>query len=340
MQIIDEMFTELKNAPEPMRPSKLWDELNVTNISQLEDKGIENLRNTVACNYFTFMGDGKQFRFLKAHLSKVTYLMNKLRAHLAIRSPSLKSEWKNMTLIKEYMFTHTYYTNMLFDYVKRVDSAGLLNSVEESEFGKPPPVYRGKKLITADLANSILEYYAMAPALDAGPLKTVMELGAGYGRNASVFLQKHPGIQYVIVDIPPALYVSQTYLQNRFSDKKIFTFRPFRSFEEIKEEWQQSSICFLLPHQVQLLPQKSVDLFLNISSLQEMRMDQITYYFAEIDRLVRGHFYTKQWKVSYIPQEDVTIRQEDYPVLPTWRPIYSRPCAVQTPFFEALYQIG
>ena len=70
-----------------------------------------------------------------------------------------------------------------------------------------------------------------------------------------------------------------------------------------------------------------------------MRIDQITYYFAEIDRLVRGHFYTKQWKVSYIPQEEVTIRQEDYPVLPHWRSIYSRPCAVQTPFFEALYQI-
>lgn len=340
MQVIDEMFRELKNAPEPMHPSKMWEELNVQNISQLEEHGIENLRNTLACNYFTFMADVKQIGFLKSHLSKGTYLMNKLRAHLAIRSPSLKSEWKNMPLMSECMFTHTYYTHMLFDYVKSVDTDGLLNSLEESEFGKPPPVYRNKKLITADLANSILEYYAMAPAFAAGHLKTVMELGAGYGRNASVFLQKHPRIQYIIVDIPPALYVSQTYLQNRFADKKIFSFRPFKSFEDVKEEWLQSSICFLLPHQIQLLPQKSVDLFLNISSLQEMRMDQITYYFAEIDRLVSGHFYTKQWKGSYIPQENVTIRQEDYPVLPDWCPLYSRSCAVQTPFFEALYQIG
>ncbi|MFC2049205.1 putative sugar O-methyltransferase, partial [Chlamydiota bacterium] len=209
----------------------------------------------------------------------------------------------------------------------------------ESEFGNPPPIYRGKRLISADLANSILEYYAMAPALEAGPVKTVMELGAGYGRNASVFLQKHPDIRYIIVDIPPALYVSQTYLSNRFPNKKVFSFRPFRTFEEVRDEWEGSSICFLLPHQAKLLPEKSVDLFLNISSLQEMRIDQIAYYFAEIDRLVRGHFYTKQWKVSYIPQEDVTIRQEDYPVYPNWRSIYARPCAVQTPFFEALYQI-
>jgi putative sugar O-methyltransferase len=334
------MFIELKNAPELMQPSKLWDELNQTNIVQLEERGLENLRNTVACNYFTFMGDRKQFSFLKNHLSKMTYLMNKFRAHLAIHSPQLKHAWNEMTLIKEFMFTHTYYTHMLFDYVKSIDTQGLLRSVKESSFGNPPPVYRGKKLITADLANSILEYYSMTPALNDGTIDTIMELGAGYGRNASIFLQKHPNTRYIIVDIPPALYVSQSYLSHRFPDKKVFSFRSFHSFEEVQEEWEQSSICFLLPHQAKLVPKKSIDLFLNISSFQEMRLDQITYYFAEIDRLVRGYFYLKQWQVSHIPQENVTIRQSDYPVFPKWRTIYSRPCAVQTSFFEALYKIA
>lgn len=336
-KIIDEMFVELQNAPTPMRPSKLWDELNATNIAQLEQHGIENLRNTVACNYFTFMGDRVQFRFLKAHLSKTTYLMNKLRALLALKSPSINRALKNLPLPKEFMRIHTYYTHMLFDYVKSKDTKNLLNHLQESYFGNPPPVYRRGKLITADLANSILEYYAMAPAIDSSDLKSVMELGAGYGRNAAVFLQLHSSMQYIIVDIPPALYVAQEYLSKRFPERKVFTFRPFQSFEEIREEWEQSTCCFLLPHQMKLLPQKSVDLFLNISSLHEMRLDQITYYFAEIDRLVRGYFYFKQWKKSHLPQDGVTICQDDYPIFSHWKKIYSRTCEVQTAFFEGLY---
>ena len=53
-----------------------------------------------------------------------------------------------------------------------------------------------------------------------------------------------------------------------------------------------------MPHQFAALPAKMFDFTLNISSFGEMIKDQI-YYFGEVDRVTRGHFYMKQWIQLY-----------------------------------------
>ena len=70
-----------------------------------------------------------------------------------------------------------------------------------------------------------------------------------------------------------------------------------------------------------------------------MRMDQIDYYFDEIDRLARKYFYTKQWKNTTIPYENVTIAESDYPVREDWQLLNRQQCKVQHSFFEALYRL-
>ncbi len=107
----------------------------------------------------------------------------------------------------------------------------------------------------------------------------------------------------------------------------------------MQEEFENADILFLTPNQLELLPDKSVDLFINISSLHEMRMDQIRYYFGEIERLTRKYFYFKQWKETTVPFENETIREADYPVGENWQLVYRQQCAVQHKFFEALYAL-
>ena len=80
-------------------------------------------------------------------------------------------------------------------------------------------------------------------------------------------------------------------------------------------------------------------MFLNISSLHEMRMDQIRFYFNEIERLTRRYFYFKQWQETTVPFENETIRESDYPVRDNWRLVNRQQCAVQHKFFEALYEM-
>ena len=94
---------------------------------------------------------------------------------------------------------------------------------------------------------------------------------------------------------------------------------------------------FTLGQESELTVRHYVDLFVNISSLHEMRIEQIHHYLAEIRRLVKpdGHFYLKAWKVSNNPIENIVIREEDYP-LDGWVEIFRRTTAVQTRFFETL----
>ena len=167
-----------------------------------------------------------------------------------------------------------------------------------------------------------------------------MELGSGYGRTAYVHLTLRPDCRYVLVDIPPALYVCEKYLSDVFKDRNIFLFRPFENYEDIEEEYEQADIVFLMPNQLELLPEKSVDLFVNISCLHEMRMDQIEYYFTLIEKLTRKYFYSKQWWETKVPYENVIIRQADYPVNEHWRHIYTRTCKVQGLMFESLYDLS
>lgn len=121
---------------------------------------------------------------------------------------------------------------------------------------------------------------------------TILEIGAGYGRIPYVLLAEGEIKKFIIVDIPPALYVSQLYLTNIFPGKKIFRFRPFENFTEIQKEFEEADLVFLAPDQFELLPSKSVDITIGINCFQEMVDEQIISYFNLIDR-TSSYLYLK-----------------------------------------------
>ena len=328
-----EMFDEFENFRPEILPSKYWVELNKKNLQQLADSRYENFKRTLARNYFTWIVNplNKQIRFLMAESGILRSLSIFVRALFAPRHEYLK---------KRHTIYYNTLTNLLWDYVEKRDSDSLLEKLIEPSTGNPPEIYRDGKLISQDLANSILEYKAILhPDLDRRDVRTILELGPGYGRTAYVFLALQPGCRYILVDIPPALYVAQRYLTAIFPERRVFQFRPIDDFEQVRQEFEDSSIVFLTPNQLDLLPDHSIDLFLNISSLHEMRMDQIRFYFNEIERLTRRYFYFKQWQETTVPFENETIRESDYPVRDNWQLINRQQCEVQHKFFEALYEL-
>lgn len=231
-----------------------------------------------------------------------------------------------------------YITYLLWAYVSSVDSAQILDQLEEPLDGNPSRIFLGEKLISQDLANSALEYIsATAAGFDRARVHTIIELGAGYGRTAYVFLKLMPGVRYIIADIPPALCVAQEYLTSQFPAMKTFWFRDFKNYADVAAEFEAAQLAFLLPSQLELLPDKCADMFVNISSLHEMNPDQINYYFSVLKRLIAHYFYLKAWKVSKLP-DNVTILEKDYPFPAEWKRLYWRECRVQTDF-EALFSI-
>lgn len=137
-----------------------------------------------------------------------------------------------------------------------------------------------------------------------------------------------------------SLWTAQNYLSQVLSDRRILKFRHFEKFHEIRDQFENSDIVFITPNQLELLPNKVSDLFLNISSLHEMRIDTLEYYFAQIDRVTKGYFYFKQWKTSVIPFENIVVGEQEYPVPQDWKRLYHRDCIFPSTFFEAMYLVG
>lgn len=331
---LQEMFAVLSTARKEVLPSKYWEELNKKNLEQLQTRGYENFKRTLALNYFTFLLkiNDEQIKYLIRNLPK-SFLVKSIIRTLFSKSHKYFS-WKKSVIYN----LHAY---LLWEFVYRNDEKGILNELHEPVEGNPPKVYLNKKLISQDLSNSVLEYQAIEESgINTNNIETIMELGGGYGRTAFVFLSLMPRTRYIMVDIPPALYIAQRYLSSQFPQKRIFRFRAFSDYSVVRDEMVNSEIVFLLPNQLDCLPDKIADLFINISSLHEMRLDQIEYYFSLIDRLTARYFYFKQWKESIIPFENVKITENDYPIRNDWAKIFWRECKVQTRFFEALYRVG
>jgi putative sugar O-methyltransferase len=326
--VLREMADEMDVSPEVVRPSKYWIELNRKHLEDTASAGIGNFKRTLAKDYFMWtrvLPWDSQIRFLMKQLP----LAATLRAALGTFAPI---KHRHIPLLEG--FALNFLTRLLWQYVERQAPVEIA-ALAEPTVGAPPDIRIGGRMISQDLANSILEFKSIEePARSAS---TICELGGGYGRNAFVISSLVPTAKYLMVDIPPALGVAQAYLGEVFPAKRHFHFRPFDNFASIQAEFEAADFAFLLPHQLEQLPAGSVDLFINISSLHEMRPDQINHYLEEIYRLVRpgGNFYLKAWKVSKIPFEEIIVREEDYP-LDRWQTVYNRTPKVQSRFFETL----
>ncbi|MCK6481575.1 MAG: putative sugar O-methyltransferase, partial [Planctomycetes bacterium] len=338
------MLARMEAAPAVVRPSAYWTFLNGLNLDQLAESGFAEFKRTINQNYFNFLPAGPgsdQFRAaLRLWLARPTGPV--LRARVQDPGYFEDHTWRdNPFRSLRRRAGYAAFVAMLWEVAARRDSRGLLARLEEPDLGHPLCVLHRGRRITQDLCNSVLEVTAMLDGLPGGAVggNGVLELGAGYGRVAWVFLEAFPDLRYFVVDIPPALAVAQEYLTRLFPRRPAFRFRPFRRFEDVRSEMEDARIGFLTPDQLDLVPPWGAGLFVNISSLHEMRPDQIAHYVGKVGEHTAGFFYTKQWERSVNAYDRVVIRREDYPIPAHWETVFLRPHPVQTLFFEALYRV-
>ncbi|MDO8660124.1 MAG: putative sugar O-methyltransferase [Candidatus Parcubacteria bacterium] len=336
-QTLKEMLEEMKSIPSIYRPSDFWIELSKLHLTQLSYAGFENFKRSVTAHYFNW----KILMIIRHQLSPIfSELMKKNFA------PIFKSRFINPLSKGLYTISfnrisaiiYSSYVAFLKDYVSHRDKLKLLDRLKEPLIGNPFLVKYKNQHISQDLCNSIYEFYSISNDIDSKIPMNIAELGAGYGRLAHVFLETLPKSSYCIIDIPPALFISQEYLSKLFPKEKIFYFRPFSSFEKVRKEFESARIRFLMPHQIEYLPDKYFNLMISISTLHEMTREQIKNYILQINRMTAGYFYNKQWRKSYA-KDNSHIKEKEYPIPKNWITIYQNRHSIQRLFFEALYKI-
>lgn len=340
-----EMWEEMAQAPQIVQPSRFWEALNERNLDQLDAAGFARFKRTVNQNYFGWiphaMNDDQLHQLIKAWLRHPQPIVARARLR-DVSTLEAGADRVNPFERAGARRIHTLFLAMFWEYVRRHDRHDILLRLEEPALGDPiVATYRGRR-ISQDLCNSVLELYSATVGLPGGAPGAggVLELGGGYGRVAWVFLEQFPASRYILCDIPPALGIAQQYLTTLFPERRTFRFRHFDAYDEIADELAEAQIAFLTPNQLELISPLGVDLFVNISSLHEMRPEQIAHYLGEVDRHTSGCFYTKQWLRWENPDDGVEIKREDYPIPANWTTLYSRPHPIQTAFFDALYRVG
>ena len=350
------LLEEMKTAPEIYRPSPFWEELTAVGLKQLEVGGFENFKRSVNMTYFNWSILGiLQHQFLPMFWS---WCLRPQWSVLGARFDGYRSALPAARVyrsVSDYRlrlpdvasfnpvaaFLYKVYVAMLWEYVNRHDALTLISSLDEPSLGNPFLVEYKGRATSQDLCNSVHEFYSAAEGTaPANQSWNVAELGAGYGRLAYVFRHAAASCTYTVIDIPPALNVAQEYLTTIFPDAPAFRFRPFKRYEDVQGEFEAARIRFLAAHQIALLPPKQFDLFVNISSLHEMTYPQVTNYMEQIDRLCRGRFYTKQWRIARTAVNGPVISEWEYPIPASWTCIYHRRHPIQRMFFHALYDVG
>jgi putative sugar O-methyltransferase len=333
------MLTELQRD-ERFLPSEFWVDLNRKNVAMLEEDGIVNFKRTVSQNYYNWMVEFKSPMFRRAfkdwikHLTfwpLLTIIEHNIRLRFYTRPDTVK-----LTFAKSQIYK--FFVSFVWEIMIRNDKAGFRKLVKESLVGNPIKIWRGRSLISQDLANSILEANEIADLLkEVRARPRIAEIGAGYGRLAYVLSSSKSGA-YFIFDIPPALYVSQWYLTNILPEKRFFKFQSFETFSEIEDELNQCDVAFFTANQLQKFPDSYFDIVLSISTLPEMRPEQVELYLECFQRLARTHIYLKQWKSWKNPVDGTDIKVEDYLLSSEWTLIKDQTDLIVPEFFSRVWR--
>lgn len=122
--------------------------------------------------------------------------------------------------------------------------------------------------------------------VDYSKVRSLLEIGGGFGSNVHLHLTLYPGIRKVFyVDIPPVIYIATEYLRYFFG-AAVRDFSTTMDVDKITFSGDDSlEIVCLCPWQIERL-MSSVDLFWNASSMSEMPPDIVSNYARHVARLL------------------------------------------------------
>jgi putative sugar O-methyltransferase len=337
--MMDAMMTELEKD-QRFLPSAFWRDINAKNLDMIASEGLYNFKRTVSQNYYNWLITrirDPQFRkalvFWLLHPS-LKPLRTRIESDIRLRFTTRADV---VVLNSLQRLKYKIFATLVWEQMLKHDKYGFSKILSEPEIGNPIKIWQDQKLITQDLANSIVECNVIADTLKDIRKPMVAEIGAGSGRLAHVYASTQPGT-YVIFDIPPALVVSQWYLSEIFKNKKIFVFRPFENFEDIRQELESSDIAFFTANQIAKFPAEYFDLILSISTLPEMRPDQVSMYLDLFSQLSSGFIYLKQWRSWKNPLDGTDITAEDYLIGDSWSLVLDRTDPINPLFFNRVWK--
>ena len=346
MATIGAMTAEIRNDPRYV-PSEFWQVMGKVHLDLLQYYGVENFKRTVSHNYQNWpmisLEDPqvqRLFQTWQTHFKCEPWLNTmEVPDHVGFHSTAAPGKQEYRLADAKQREVYRVAVGLLWEYVLSNDTCGILNGLDELTAGNPLRIWRHGRLISSDLAHSVRERNMLLESLklDGRENLTVAELGAGHGRLAEVF-GRTTNYRFFIFDVTPALYVSQWYVKSIFPHEKIFEFRHFDTFAEIEEELRGCRYAFFTANQIEMIPNDSINLFINMNSLMEMRAEQIRIFLDHIDRLTTTAFLSRQWIKWKNPVDEFTVSKKDFGLSSRWHTVLDQIDDIHPSFFNQIWR--
>ncbi len=197
------MVDELKADDPIFLPSAFWQDLSSKNARMLEIEGLANFKRTVSQNYFNWFIDGPAHPLFRHAFIRWCRHPNLLPFVSRLQDTEylrLTTSDERIGLSRLQRLMYRLYVSFVWTIMVAHDRHHLHDKIAEPEIGNPFRVMVGDRVLSQDLANSIIECNLIADLPKASSSPRIAELGAGYGRLAHTTLTMLPG-QYFIFDI-------------------------------------------------------------------------------------------------------------------------------------------
>jgi putative sugar O-methyltransferase len=318
------MLEDMKRAPPIYQPGNYWLFYIEKIARQIENSDLNHFRTDVlGPGSMASFGGGRDLEgikyswhlypfhqvFKKFDTSPIVQAYNRCIDHLFEIHPFFGHLAFRGALARDYFQdTITARQDAAWMVANAHDTKNILHQIEDSHEGTPIGFQRQGRFYTVRFLDEAMQVFFLQDYIDVGKLQTVVELGSGIGLKASTYLKLNDDLTYILVDIPPALYVAQQYLSA--------VHEGVLPYHKVKKELERGMnirdyrvIC-IAPWMLDSLKQLHCDLFINVASFQEMEPWLVENYISHIKR------FRSQWVyLSELKEGHFTGRKGEHGVL-------------------------
>ena len=282
-----------------------WRNANDMLTKNIINKGVENFRKLLPCLNMFVPSYSMNFN------SSNTALYEKVKNNI---STELKLSKNNLLLIEQLVSGQLLAQN---DYniflATDIDKPPYISNVSESNIGEPINQHEfNNKKFSRSLLNYLLGINFLKKHIDTSEIKTVFEIGGGFGTLAEILLHDpRNDIFYLDFDIPPVSFVSSYYLKQllgkRFLNYKEICERKI----DISDIHKYADAAVVPAFEIENI-QLDCDLFVNFISFQEMEPNIVENYLKHIKRVNTKYILLRNIKEGKNPQKVETPITSDY----------------------------
>jgi len=253
--------------------------------------------------------------------------------------PWMRRKEHNYADLIDEIITDTKEQESILKYINKIfsicDPDFIINNIE-TEIGSPQ-----KYLVKYKLENffcnandlSLIYYFwqisRTADILIETDTPIIAEIGGGYGGLILKAKKRYSKARFIIFDLPELLAVQTYYIYNAFPESKILYLKDI--LERGNKVFYEDFDFIILPGwMIDQVPDKFIDLVINMRSMMEMSLSIIDFYFIHIHRTVKTGgllaCFNRYHKKSF-SEEDIVLK--DYPFDRYWSPVISQTSIIQ-----------